>query len=178
VLEFESRLKWRLMNESPRLIASVDRSFLAPLPALLADSQRRLREPGRAKLDFHSLVEAKSTFANRAFAARPQAERIADLIDRLEDVQGSKVSWPGLLIFSLDPIVELLVKEGEAAVEPLLNASEQDKRLTRTVDFGRPWNLERKPIPVSEVAQRILCEILRSSAAVEGSSPQKRIVWW
>lgn len=133
--------------------------FLKPVPALLADSRRRLGEPVRPKMDL-------------------KAVRIADLIERLEDVRGEKVSFPGVLEYSFDPVYERLTKEGDAAVEPLLDAYEHDQRLTRTMDYGRPWSLERRPVPVSEVAKSILSNILNVPDSVKGASPAELREWW
>ncbi len=136
-----------------------DTPFLKPVPALLADSRRRLGEPVRPKMD-------------------PKTERLADLIERLEDVRGEKVVIPGPLMFSFDPVCKLLTQEGEAAVEPLLDAYEHDRRLTRSVDYGRPWYTELGPVPVSEVAKSVLSDILKAPHFVKDASPAELREWW
>lgn len=143
-------------------------SFLDPVAALLADSQRRSRQNPRSSLT--------GTHVS-AFLKKPQAARIAELIDRLEDVAGRKFIIPGQLEYTSDPIWRLLEKEGEAAVEPLLDAYEHDGRLTRTVDYGRPWYIGRTPIPVSEVARTILNSILHFPDVVDSSSPAELRAW-
>jgi hypothetical protein len=157
-----------------------DTSFLKPVPALLADSRRRLGDPQRPKIDLRGLAEDRKSadHESSAFLKRPQAERIADLVERLEDVRGEKVVIPGKLEYSLDPVCELLTQEGEAAVEPLLDAYEHDQRLTRNVDYGRPWYTERGPVPVSVVAKSVLSEILNVPVFVEGASPAELRDWW
>jgi len=75
-------------------------------------------------------------------------------------------------------VCERLTREGEAAVEPLLDAYEHDQRLTRSVDYGRPWYTERGPVPVSEVAKSVLSDILNVPHFVEGASPAELREWW
>jgi hypothetical protein len=48
------------------------------------------------------------------------------------------------------PLVQALVAEGDAAVEPLLAAIESDTRLTRTVTHGRGMSIDRRVHPVLE----------------------------
>ena len=160
-----------LMVWGPRTLAT-DTSFLEPVPALIADSRRRLAEPARPKLDLRALADTgKSADPDTAaFLRKPQSERIAELIGRLEDVRGEKVSFPGELFYSFDPVCALLAKEGNAAVEPLLNASEHDQRLTRTMDYGRPWYVEQRPVPVSKVAKVILTYILKTPDFMRGAA--------
>ena len=143
-----------------------DIAFLSPLPRLLEDSERRLREPPRTKLDSEKLLH------------EPQSRRIAELIARLEDVIGVKIGWPGPYELMFDPICRQLAHEGEAAVEPLLDAYEFDRRLTRDADFTRPSSLERTPIPVSEAAKAILAGILQYPNVVNGLSPAELRAWW
>jgi len=150
-----------------------DTSFLKPVPALLADSRRRLAEPVRPKLNLRALAEkGESTDPDTAaFQRKQQSDRIAELIERLEDVRGFKASFPGSLEYSFDPVCMLLAKEGKAAVGPLLDASEQDQRLTRTLDYGRPWSLEQRPVAVSEVANFILNEMMHVPDAASSTGP-------
>lgn len=141
--------RWRTAREQMPASAATDPagypdlSFLKPLPRLLADSQRRLQQPARPNLDFKALwgIAGKDGAASSAFLGKSQSARIADLIDRLEDVAARKFIWPGWLDLMHDPISTLLAKEGEAAVGPLLDVYEHDQRLTRSVDFRRPWHV-------------------------------------
>ncbi len=182
----ESLMSWekhvleiRKQFRDTETLQATDTSFLKPVPALLADSRRRLREPSRPKLDLRALADGKSSDPETgAFLRRPQAERTAYLIDRLEDVRGAQMTFPGQLEYSFDPVYKLLTLEGEAAVEPLLDAYEHDQRLTRTVDYGRPWYPERTPIPVSEVAKNILSDILHMSGFVRDATPPELRDWW
>ncbi len=170
---------WKPIGESNQRQAS-GISGLTPVPLFLADSQRRLREPARAKINPRSLAEngGHSGRDSSALVKKPQAERIADLIERLEDVRGYKITIPGQLVYSFDPICELLTKEGKAAVEPLLDAYEHDERLTRTVDYGQPSSLERTPVPVSVVAKSILSDILHIPQFIKGTTPAELRAWW
>ncbi|HEY3738315.1 MAG TPA: hypothetical protein VGL53_00650 [Bryobacteraceae bacterium] len=152
----ESLLEWQ--SRAPKM------SFLAPVPALLADSKRRLQEPVRPPVD----PSASPT---------NQAARIADWIERLEDVQGDKIAWPGPLEYSFDPVYSALKNEGETPVGSLLDAYAFDKRLTRTFDYSRPWQVDRTPVPVHDVVKHLLGEIL-GEARVRDSSPAELRNWW
>jgi len=145
------------------------RWFLDPVSPLLADSERRLKETPRSRL---------GPVETRALPAKPQGERIAELIDRMEDIRAVKASLPGPLDFASEPICALLIREGEAAVDALLNVYEHDQRLTRTSDFGRPWFTDRTPVPVSEAARIILANILRAPGLVRSSTPRELRAWW
>jgi len=179
----ESLLAWEtsaLALSQKMSSTSLDLSFLDAVPALLSDSGRRLREPRRPNVDFAGLAWGNGTRtpSSAAFLARPQHERITDLIDRLEDVHGDKIAIPGPIVFLFDPICELLTKEGEAAVGPLIDAYEHDQRLTRTLDYVRPWSTERTPIPVNQVVKIILGDILRAPDLVASSTPAELRAWW
>jgi hypothetical protein len=92
--------------------------FLGPFPALLADQERRAREP-KVEGDPSKIVDRDT--------------RIRALIRRLDEVDdggGHTIRWDG----SADSaIVQALVKEGDVAFEPLLDCLEHDDRLTRTI---------------------------------------------
>jgi len=173
---------WRQQKRySPTRVPDI--SFLDPVPALLADSERRLKEPAHPRRDFHALGggEGGRTISEdlpTGFFTKPQAARIADLIERLEDAQGWKVAIPGAMDFALDPICEQLRKEGGAAVDSLLDVYEHDQRLTRTLDYSRPWMTDRTPIPVRQVAEVLLGEILGDPKWVRSSTPAELRAWW
>lgn len=177
----ESLLQWQARepdswrerkNWFPLRVPNV--SFLAPVPALLADSKRRLQEPVRPPLDGQASPDADTQSAHPP--SQTPAARIADLIERLEDVEGAKLTFPGSLTYSFDPIYSALKNEGDAAVDSLLDAYEFDNRLTRTFDFGRPWYIDRTPIPVHDVVQILLGDLLGNSIGT--SSPSELRAWW
>ncbi len=128
-----------------------DLSFLKPVPTLLEDSRRRLREPKRPVLDDEAALAE--------FSRKPQAVRIAELIDRLEDVRGQQSSIPGPFTYDSDPVYALLRREGEAAIEPLLESYENDRRLTRAFGNVRPWFIQRTPVAVHTVIGRLLSDV-------------------
>lgn len=150
----ESILTWQSRIVSKRL------KFLEPVPVLLADSRRRMSQAPRPPLAEGSQVT------------------IAELIDRLEDVHGDKLTYPGSLEYSFDPVFDRLAKEGDAAVESLLDAYEFDKRLTRTCDYSRPWSMEYTPISVKEVARLLLSQITQIPSVLERSTPAELRAWW
>lgn len=98
--------------------------FLKPLPRLLADQERRAMRPGRAVPPVPELEKI----------ADPAA-RVAALIDSLDEegFQGGTIGTSYFSPESKDRAVAALVRQGEAAVEPLIAAFESDQRLTRAV---------------------------------------------
>ncbi|MGV3618852.1 MAG: hypothetical protein ACO1SV_26300 [Fimbriimonas sp.] len=114
-------------------------AFLDPVDALVTDSRRRLAEAIRVPdLD--------------AIAKRPPAARIAALIEALDEVSVSQMSQPGGVNLGADPIVRALIREGDAAVEPLLAVIENDRRLTRTVSYWRDFAPPRRLHSVRDAA--------------------------
>lgn len=177
ILQWRSRVPdaWRKANKwFPKRVPDI--SFLDPVPALLADSERRMSEAARPKIDLRVIADGKGD--PTGFLQKPQTERIAVLVQRLEDVQGGKISIPGALIYSFDPVYRLLKKEGEAAVDSLLNAYENDQRLTRTFDYSRPWNIEYTPITVHHVLELLLVDILGDPDLIHRSTPAELRAWW
>jgi hypothetical protein len=93
-------------------------TVLAHLPELAADQERRA-------------TEAPYTTAwNRD--CPPPGDRIAALIRDLEQVSVIQMMNPGQTDTYDDPIVQELIQEGDAAVEPLIDCWENDPRLTRS----------------------------------------------
>ena len=120
-------------------------SFLKPLPAVLADQEQRAKE-------------ARPPFSLAAITAqKDQAARITALMQALNEVTAR--IWVGE-----DPIVKALIKEGEPAVEPLIDDLASDTRLTRSLVFlGRDFIMEHRPVPVSSAAYTALCAILNTT---------------
>jgi hypothetical protein len=125
--------------------------FLDQLPQLLADLERRANEPKDK-----SVIEIGLTnFPN-------QADRIAVLIEDIDLVKARQFSQPGGVAPQMDPIVQSLIKEGDAAVDPLLDCLENDKRLTCSVGFGRDFFRDRHVLTVASAAMAALEEILHA----------------
>ncbi len=90
--------------------------------------------------------------------------RIEALIKRLDEIAVRQMGQPGGGFNLLgDPAVQALIKEGAAAVPALLDAIENDQRLTRSVTFGRDFFPMRTILPVEWVATRCLSELWPSS---------------
>jgi hypothetical protein len=119
-------------------------AFLAPVPTLIEDSQRRLKELPHPPLDRKSLAGMK------------QPERIAALIDRLEDVSEQQISQPGRVPIMRSSICKTLAEEGAAAVDPMIEVLDHDKRLTHSFGFGRNFAPERYVISVAGAAEEWL----------------------
>jgi len=176
ILEWRSRVPdaWRVENRwVPKRVPDI--SFLNPVPQLTADARRRLKGSKREDLDLKTIADDATGVGH--FSQQPQAVRVAQLIDRLEDMIGSKISYPGPLVFSFAPAYKLLVREGDAAVIALIDAYENDERLTRTFDYSRPWNIAYTPIAVHQVVELLLGDVLGDNAW-KGKTPAELQSWW
>jgi hypothetical protein len=101
-----------------RIIPYLD--FLTPLPALLADQERRAKEPKRTSA-------LKATF-------RDPSARIAALIHNFDQIAQRPHILPGRASAMGDAAVRAIIQEDDAAAGPLLECLATDDRLTRTVD--------------------------------------------
>ncbi|HET6892884.1 MAG TPA: hypothetical protein VFH31_17395 [Pyrinomonadaceae bacterium] len=134
-------------------------TFLEPLTQLLADEERRVREeanPRRQALEEDLRIKD------------PRA-RVDALIRHLDEVVVFQRSQPGGVDLRASEIVQALIAQGDAAVDPLLNVIENDIRLTRSVSFSRDFHVNRHLIGVHEVAYAALVEILKTSNFAFGS---------
>ena len=135
--------------------------FLSPLDSLLADQRRRVDAFQVERV----LESTPETYAD-------QAARVTALIRDLEEVSARQWGQPGGVNLVDSPIINALIVEGQAAVEPLIECYETDERLTRSVSFGRDFHTGRNLIPVYKAALVALGGILEtrqfdSSVAVE-----------
>ncbi|MBW4561710.1 MAG: hypothetical protein KME32_11250 [Mojavia pulchra JT2-VF2] len=127
-------------------------SFLEEVPVLLADQQRRAKQPKRQQV----LTAGLDKYPNKK-------QRISALIEDLEEVfvlQGGQPCYPSLI---QHPIIQALVAEGQEAVEPLLVCLESDTRLTRTIYYFRDFFQHRRILGVHEAAYVALSAILKTS---------------
>jgi hypothetical protein len=136
--------------------------FLRPLPALLADQERRAREGGRG------MPSLRDRLTNRR--VRVADVSVDDLIRNLDEARGTLLglAFPQFkqfdaVIFGGDAVVNALIEKGDEAVEPLLRVLEDDTRLIRTVRFRQDNGYERHMIGVQEAAYAALAVILKSS---------------
>lgn len=140
------------------------------LDVLLADQERRARQ---------TRVPAIVIGPGREVDPR---RRIAALIERLDEVlvQSTPAGWP--ISLHDEYVLQALIREGDAAVEPLLDCVEKDDRLTRSLEgeFGR----DTRFLPVRDVALVALHYIfflgdLEPPRRIpEGlSDPKKRKAW-
>lgn len=132
--------------------------FLRPLPALLADQERRARMGRR---DRASLAEIMRYTEKGA--------RISALVEALDEVSARQWGQPGGVSLGEDKIVAALIAEGYEAVEPLLRVLERDERLTRSVSFHRDFFYQRHPITVAEAAYSALTAILKTTSFIAPS---------
>jgi hypothetical protein len=120
---------------------------LRQLPELLADQERRAKEPARGPIPERG--------------ADPAA-RVAALIRELDQIGVRQMVHFGNSPNS-SPLVQALVAEGDAAVEPLIAAIETDTRMTRTVTRGRGMSIDRRVSPVLEPELAALTAILKTA---------------
>jgi hypothetical protein len=99
-----------------------DLKSLNQVPVLIEDEQRRIKENGLNDEAPDKITDKK--------------QRITRLIHDLENVQAYSMMMPGYIEFGMDSTVMALIKEGEDAVDPLLDCLENDHRLTRSLDTG------------------------------------------
>ena len=121
--------------------------FLHQLPDLLADQERRAREPRRPP------VPPPGT---------DKKARIAALIAELDQI----ASW------GVGPsIVKALVAEGEDAIDPLIEAAEHDTRLTRSLaPLMHSSARDREIRPVREFEYTALRDLLKTSVVGPGDA--------
>lgn len=143
---------WPLAFREPSHRKSAYFAFLAPVSTLLSDQERRSKEK-----------RVREPVQTIAIKYENQAERVAALILELDDASAYQHGQPGGVDMSDDAVVQELIKQGGAAVEPLLIVFEQDKRLTRSVSFHRNFFRQRHLINVYEAAYRALALILKIS---------------
>jgi hypothetical protein len=156
-----------------------DRTF-DQLTALLADEERRVAEPERPhpvqiQITPPELI-LQGTSDRKNEEPKSDPDRIKALIADLEYVSARQWGQPGGVPISSDPIVQTLIRQGDAAVEPLLDVLINDDRLTRSVSFGRDFFRYRHCIGVSAAAADALEGILQTTFPndYDVSSPDKR----
>jgi hypothetical protein len=149
-------------------LALADARMLAKIqPLIEAEAKQRGFKPDT---DYSNSPSSKQIWALLADCERrvvnqknpsPPKNDIAALIDDLQNVDARQDGQPGGVSLARDPRVEVLVKRGAEAVEPLLDAMENDTRLTRSVSFGRDFHRSRHLISVSDAAYAALVDLLR-----------------
>jgi len=118
------------------------------LQALQADSERRLNEQ-----PYTTVIEGGNP--------PDGAARIAALIRDLETVHVLQEGNPGDANVLDDPVVQMLIHEGDAAVEPLLKCLSEDNRLTRS-QYTAGMGFIGPIIPVYEAAYKALFAIIKT----------------
>src|SRR5262245_48668903 len=149
-------------------LASADARMLAKIqPLIEAEAKQRGFKPDTdysnspsSKQLLALLADCERRVANQKNPSLPKND-IAAQIDDLENLDARQWGQPGGVSLARDPRVEVLVKRGAEAVEPLLDAMENDTRLTRSVSFGRDFHRGRHLISVSEAAYAALVDLLR-----------------
>jgi len=138
-------------------------AFLEQLPRLLSDLERRTHEGQRESVVHLGLDQLETP-----------ATRIHALVRDLDVVEAHQWGQPGRVELSQDPIVAALIREGEPAVEPLLDCLESDKRLTRSVGFHRDFFRDRTVLSVASAARTALQCILHTESS---TAADLRVHW-
>lgn len=126
-------------------------TFLDQLPQILDDLERRTKEETRVSVLSRGLTNITD-----------QTTRVRALVKDLDLVQARQWGQPGGVNLADDPVVAALITEGDAAVGPLLDCLEKDKRLTRSVSFGRDFHGGRTVLSVNGAAWVALQTILQA----------------
>jgi hypothetical protein len=134
-------------------LAKPNFEFLKNVDVLVADQQRRVASENVERV----FVVGIDKFPD-------QKQRIAALIRDLDKVSARQWAQPGGVDLGQDPIVQALIKEGEAAMEPLMQCFESDVRLTRSVGFHRDFFTNRYFLGVDDAAYRAISSILKVSS--------------
>jgi hypothetical protein len=134
-------------------------SYLDVVPSLVADEERRLKQPPKTQ----ALKLGEKAFPNKA-------AWVSALIDDLDQVAARQMGQPGGVGLAEDPIVQALIRCGDEAVDPLLDCLEHDTRLTRSVHFWRDFSPSRMPIGVPEAAYVAISGVLQTSFFSTGST--------
>lgn len=126
--------------------------FLTQIPTLLADLHRRVK------------TEAHKRPFDKELATFPdQSTRIRVLIDDLDNLSTPKKFLPNINDLANDPVVQALIKEGDAAIGPLLECVETDNRLTRFVEYQNYVSDAHEHVfGVWEIAHFVIEEILQT----------------
>jgi hypothetical protein len=135
----------RLVDRGEGPAAYID--FLGQLPELLADHERRAREPKRPPLPP---------------PGGDKKTRIAALIADLDQVFAPQFGQPGGVSLGEATVVRALIEEGDEAVEPLIDDLERDTRLTRAVHFHRDFHRSRTIMGAHEAAYTALSGLLKT----------------
>ena len=130
-IEAEARRRnlWpaRGKDKSTRYLAESDVARL-----LLADQERRARNRQRSPLprlsvkSCGSMLKFWDAMENELKKSPDGATRTAKLIEHLDESSGNNLGD-----VQRNPIIQLLINEGDSAVEPLIHCTETDTRLTR-----------------------------------------------
>ncbi|HWB59712.1 MAG TPA: hypothetical protein VG733_09475 [Chthoniobacteraceae bacterium] len=126
--------------------------FLDEVPSYLSDMERRHKEaPHKSALEL-----GREHFPT-------EDAWVKALIADLEDVYAPQDGQPGWPELDRNATIEALVKEGNDAVEPLLDCLEHDNRYTRTVHFWRDFAPSRTMIRSYEAAYTALYGIFKTN---------------
>lgn len=125
--------------------------FLGNIHLLVRDQERRvaLKPADRKPADWQQIDDP--------------AARIKLLIRNLEFVDETQWSQPGSVSLRSSPILAALAKEGEAAVDPLIDCLESDERLVRSVSFGRDFHTGRYLLSVGDAAYSAITAIQKTN---------------
>lgn len=132
---------------------------------LSVDSQRRLARGPRKGLD------------PVAVKALSFAERVREIVDRLDEAHYVVHTLPATFSWKGDPVYEAALEVGEPMVPALLECAENDGRLTRGVDCPSMWQAPRVVTPVRELALDLATQIMGLERLRGVDAPRVKALW-
>jgi hypothetical protein len=127
---------------------------------LIEDDARRVRARCE-RVSRSSVCAALSRAATAPVRPLVGPPRVRELIQALDEVDARQQGQPGGVDLASDPRVEALITLGEPAVDGLIDAIENDARMTRSVHFWRDFHYARTVLSVRECAYVALASILQ-----------------
>lgn len=127
---------------------------------ILAEVERRLKDPKPMSLE--------------AIAKLPKSQQVLALIDLLDETHATMISSPGGSFWSGEKVFDALVKLGDVAVIPILDAIDNDRRFTRSVvpsrHMGPSWGtqLVRTKTPLTQA----LLAIWPAARTIRSANPE------
>jgi hypothetical protein len=152
----------------------LDQQYLASLPATQPAEEKEADSDARQYLQGRELLtdllrrrkdgsfNIPPTTQPALYPDLPAAQRVSHLIRDFQQIAVRQMSQPGSADLSQDDRVQALIVIGEPAVPLLIDAIDNDPRLTRSVQFWRDFAPSRTVLSVREAGLMTLEMILQT----------------